>query len=179
MIVAVGLLLAAAWAVVSVAFPITTPGMRLAGPAELWPALLAFVGLALLAQGIFKEGYPGLSFFGIIFLFCGAFLSLFSMRIGGLGWVNLLQYWPVNLVVIGIAFMVLFVTRDMREQGLAIMSNVFTWIGLVALMFTLDLVSRSAFLEVLRYWPILLLVVAILIAGRRQQEGQGAGAANQ
>lgn len=172
-IIGIGLLLIAAWFVVSVTVPVNTPGMRLAGPAELWPVFLALIGLALLVQGSFQPDYPGVIFFGVVFLFVGAFLSIFSLRVGNLTWVSLLQYWPVLLIVVGVAFMVLYIAREMRDQGLVIMSNMFTWIGLTALLFTLGLVSRPAFLEILRYWPLLLLLIALMIAGSRQQAGSG------
>jgi len=153
-----GLMVAGGWLIA------TELGAPLLGPERLWPFIPALLGSALLAQVIFrKQRQDGLIFIGVVALLTGLFLSLFTFRVGGLGWQDMSVWWPVFPLIVGIAFMAIYLAGDMHEQSLLIPAYITGGIGLFALPFTLGIVGGGISNQVLRLWPLLVAFVVLAI----------------
>src|SRR5512138_2495343 len=104
LVIGAGLLAAGAW---SIAIGVGVPLARLN---RMWPIVIAVFGLGMVIQYIFqyrKQG--GLLFLGINALVIGAFLSIFTLKVGGIAWVDMGRYWPIIPFTIGAAFLIVYV----------------------------------------------------------------------
>jgi len=168
LVIGVGLLFfAGPWTIFSTLYPVISgrANVRLwPGLPELWPMLLVIFGVAMLAQVIFRpEGQLGLVFLGIVILMFGLFLSLFTLKVGNLGWADLARLWPVFAIIIGFAFLIVYVADDLRSSSFLIPVYVVGGLGIFLLPVTLGLTRGSGFAQSLQLWPLLVLVLAILI----------------
>lgn len=145
-------------------------GVRLAGIRYMWPALIAALGLAFLVQYVFqKRKQGGLVFLGVAGLSIGAFLNLFTLRVGGLTWAAMAHYWPIIPLLLGLAFLILYLLEGMRQQSLLILTYIAGGIGLFALPITLKIVQGPVFSQVVQLWPILVILIALAIVIRPRQ----------
>lgn len=145
-------------------------GVRLAGIRYMWPALIAMLSLAFLVQYIFqKRKQGGLVFLGIAGLSISVFLNLFTLRIGGLTWADMARYWPIIPLCLGLAFLILYLAEGMRQQSLLIPTYIAGGIGLVALPITLRVIRGAVFNQVIQFWPILVILIALAIVIRPRQ----------
>lgn len=145
-------------------------GVRLAGIRYMWPALIAMLSLAFLVQYIFqKRKQGGLVFLGIAGLSISIFLNLFTLRVGGLTWADMSRYWPVIPLLLGLAFLILYLAEGMRQQALLIPTYIAGGIGLFALPITLKIVQGPVFNQVIQLWPILVILIVLAIVIRPRQ----------
>jgi len=141
--------------------------------ARLWPLLVALLGAALLAQvARHATEAPGQIWVGVTALLCGLFLCVFSLQLGDLTWSSLSAYWPGFLLIVGLAFMTIFLLGDMREEDLLIPAYLFGGIGLLALPFTLGVIRSPVFGQMLRLWPLAILLVGLAVFLRIRQQRQ-------
>ena len=85
------------------------------------------------------------------------------------------RYWPVFPLILGAAFMALYLAGGMREQALLIPAFISGGAGLFSLPFTLGVMRGTVLRQVLQFWPLLLLLVGLmLLLGPRSQEPGGA-----
>lgn len=169
LVLGVGLLSAGLWTITSTVYPLASghPNERLWGVPELWPMLLAILGVAMLAQVIFRpNGQLGLVFLGIILLLFGLFFSLFTLKVGNLGWKEMARLWPILAIIIGFAFLIVYIADDLRKSSFLIPVYGFGGLGIFLLPLTLGLTRSSGFSQSLQLWPLLLFVVALLIFSR-------------
>lgn len=147
-------------------------GTPLKGFSEMWPVILVLFGFSMLIQYA-TEGrkQSGLVFVGTIALLTGIFLSFFTLHVGQLSWPDMVNYWPVFPLTIGVAFMVLYLTSGMRQQALLIPAFSVGGLGIFALPFTLGVIRGTVFSQVVQLWPLLLLLIglALLVRPRSQR----------
>jgi hypothetical protein len=129
---------------------------------RLWPLILALAGLVFVVQyGVTASRPVGLLFVGMLALLGGMFFCAFTTQLGGLAWRDMAQYWPVFPLVVGAAFMTLYLAGDMREQALLPPAYIFGGIGIFALPFTLGVMRGEVARQVLQFWPLLVLLVGL------------------
>jgi hypothetical protein len=140
---------------------------------RLWPLLLALSGSALLAQTArHATEAPGQIWVGVTTFLTGFFLCVFSFQLGNLTWVSLSAWWPGFLLIIGTAFLAIFLLGDMREENLLIPAYLFGGLGLLALPFTLGIIRNPVFSQVLRLWPLAILLLGLAVFLRLRQQRQ-------
>ncbi len=151
-------------------------GLRLLTLDRLWPVIPVVGGLALLAQNAQQSrGSQGLMLGGVSALLGGLFLLLFSFRVGNLAWADLAGYWPVFPLIVGFAFLLVYLSEGMQEPGLLVLAHLFGGFGLLALPFTLGIIRGAVFSQVLRLWPLLLILVTLAVILRLRARRGGSG----
>ncbi len=164
-VISIGLTLAGAWWIA------IASGVPLMSLNRFWPVGLSIGGLALLVQRSLRDRQDmGLLLFGSVLLLTGLFLCLFAFRIGNLTWQDMTDYWPILLLIVGFAFVLVYLASDMREQALLVPVYFLGGIGLVALPITLGMVRGAISSQVLWLSPLLLvlIVLAVLMRSRRR-----------
>ncbi len=134
---------------------------------QLWPGLIVLVGLLFWLGFIFgKKHDAGLTFVGTIAVLTGLFFFAFTLNVNlfGLGhvdWSDMSLLWPVFPLIVGIAFVVMWIAGRFREWGVLIPAFILLVIGIGGLSFTL---GRVPFFEnMLQWWPLLLIGTGILV----------------
>jgi hypothetical protein len=166
-IIGIGLLAVGGW-IIAIRL-----GVRLAGIQYMWPAIVAVLGLACFVQYLFEtRKHGGLLFLGLSGLLIGVFLNLFTLRVGGLTWSKMAIYWPIIPLCLGFALLILYLAEGMRQQSLLLPTYLFGGIGLFALPITLKIIQGPVFDQVIRFWPVLvvLIVLAIILQPRPPQQ---------
>jgi len=170
LVIGVGLLGAGAW---SIAIGLGVPLARLN---RMWPVIIAIFGLGMIIQYIFqyrKQG--GLLFVGLNAAVIGAFLSIFTLKVGGIGWADMVLYWPIIPITIGAAFLVIYIADGWQQSSLVVPAFVIGGIGLFALPFTLGVTRRQSFADVLEFWPLLVLFGLLIFFFRPPSAQSGGG----
>jgi hypothetical protein len=131
---------------------------------RLWPVLLIFVGVALLSQHSMDHSQrSGIVFLGISTVLSGLFLCVFTFQIGRLGWPDMSRYWPVFPIIVGAAFLAVYLADDMQNEALLRPSFLIGGFGLFLLPFTIGVIGGQAFSQISQFWPLLLIPLAALI----------------
>jgi hypothetical protein len=68
--------------------------------------------------------------------------------------------WPVFPLIIGIAFLVLFIFRP-RDWGLLIPSGILLLFGLIFLLYNYGLMDYHPIRVIWEFWPLILVIVGI------------------
>jgi hypothetical protein len=130
----------------------------------MWPIIIAIFGLGMVIQYIFqyrKQG--GLLFLGINSVVIGAFLSIFTLKVGGITWIDMGHYWPVIPFTIGAAFLIVYIADGSQQNSLVVPAFVIGGVGLFALPVTLGVTQRQSFADVLQLWPLLVLFGLLIV----------------
>lgn len=145
----IGLLLAGVWLLADIL------GAPLAGPGQMWPGLLVLAGAAMLIQHLARQrGEGGLAFVGLGMTLMGAFLCVFALRLGGLTWPSMAQYWPALLIIVGAMFVGTHVLDGMRSPDLLVPGYLIGGLGLFLLPITLGIVPGPIFNQIVQLSPI-------------------------
>jgi hypothetical protein len=137
------------------------------GMSQLWPGIVMLVGILFWLGFIFgKDHDPGLAFVGTIVTLVGLFFFAFTLNINlfGLGrvdWSDMSLLWPVFPLIVGIAFVVLWIAGRFRDWGILVPAFVLLLVGIGGLSFTLGKVPF--FQNVLQWWPLLLIGAGLLV----------------
>lgn len=137
---------------------------------ELWPGIIVFVGIMFWLGFIFGRGHDaGLAFVGTIITLTGAFFFLFTLHahIPGFGevqWGDQGRLWPAYPTIVGIAFIILWIANRFRDGGVLIPAAILLVVGLAGFSFTLG--DVAPFRDIVRFWPLLLIALGILILAR-------------
>ena len=124
-----------------------------------WPGLLVFFGLAFLLQyflGGRREG--GLVFVGMVAVLLGAFF--FAFTLGYYRWNDMGRYWPVFVLIGSAAFFGQWLMQP-RERGLLVPAFLALVVGGVALPITLQAVNPALAEIVIKFWPLVLVLVGL------------------
>jgi hypothetical protein len=149
-------------------------GVPIGGLDRLWPGIVFALGLALLAQfGARSRPANGLLLIGVVLALSSTFLCAFTLQIGNLTWADMIGYWPVFLVIIGMGFLVVYLAEDMREQALLIPSMAIGGLGVAFLPFTLGVIHGAVFTQVVRLSPLLLILIVLAVILRLRSRGRG------
>jgi hypothetical protein len=133
-------------------------GVRLPGLEDVWPIFPLGFGLACLVQYLVEgRRNEGLVFTGVAGALVGAFFL--SITLGSLTWGDLGRYWPVFVLIGGVAFLAQWLAKP-AERELLIPAGLALLVGLVALLFTLNLLGTAIAAQAARLWP-----VALILAG--------------
>ncbi len=139
-------------------------GMPLVGFDRLWPAIPILIGLALLTQftlEVHKRG--GVAFFGTMALLSGIFLCIFSFQVGRLTWSDMARYWPVFPAIVGFALLVLYMADGMEDAALLRPIYLIGGFGIFLLPVTLGILGRGGVGDLVRYWPIVVIPVLVIL----------------
>ena len=136
----------------------------LPGLDQLWPVFPLIFGLAFITQ-FFLGGRTddGLIFVGLAGALVGAFFFLFTL--GRLEWSQMGTYWPVFVVIGGVAFLAQWLVRP-AQRGLLVPAFLALVVGLVALVLNLRLVNRELAEQISKLWPVLLILVGLAVLGQ-------------
>ncbi|MFN8498485.1 MAG: DUF5668 domain-containing protein [Anaerolineae bacterium] len=132
---------------------------------NIWPAVLAVVGLIMLIVGLVtprKEGFRdgALAMFGTWALLLGLFFLPYS--IGRLDWGTLAQLWPTFSLIGGIGLMVAFLVEGRRDVGLLIVGAITIIVGAMGYLFTFGVLGATiAALVLPLFVPVLLILVGL------------------
>lgn len=139
------------------------------GWARIWPIFPILGGLALfLGYATSTPRDPGLLFAGAAGVLIGLFFCGFTL--GRWEWSQMEQLWPVFLLIAGVAFLLMFLGgrgRDIGALGAALAAII---AGAVGLAFTHNLVGG----EIVKYWPLLLILIGVasLLGGLLRGRGR-------
>lgn len=134
---------------------------------ELWPGIVVLVGLMFWGGYLFGGRHdPGLAFVGTIVSLVGLFFFLFTLHInvpgfGPIGWGDMGRLWPAFPLIVGIAFVVLWLTGRMRDMGLWIPATILLLVGAGGFAFTLG--DMPNWRTLVSFWPVLLIVLGLIV----------------
>lgn len=137
---------------------------------ELWPGIVMFVGLMFWLGFIFsREHDAGLAFVGTIITLIGAFFFLFTLHVhlpgfGEVQWGDQGRLWPAYPLIVGVAFIVLWIAQRFRDSGVLVPAAILIAVGLGGFSATLSNVEGLR--DIVRYWPVLLIVLGIIVFAR-------------
>jgi hypothetical protein len=136
-----------------------TLGLHLPGLDVLWPIILVVFGLACLLQ-FFADARrnDGLVFTGVTSTLLGGFFL--AITLGPLKWPDLNRWWPVFVIIGGVAFLAQWLARP-GQRGLLVPAGLALLVGLTALGVNLGLVRADLAERITRLWPLLLIVVGL------------------
>jgi len=136
-------------------------GVELPGLDVLWPAFPLIFGLAFVFQYLLGGRQDsGLVFVGVAAALVGAFFFVFTL--GRLPWSQMDRYWPVFVLIGGVAFFAQWLANP-GQRGLLIPAIFALAVGLVASMFTLRIASPELIRQASKLWPLILILLGFLI----------------
>ncbi len=162
-IIAIGMLLLGVYII------LLSIGLSIIRLRYVWPLIPAWVGAASLLQfAADQDKRGGLVFFGTL-LFCFAVLAFpFTLRLLTFSRVTIGQFWPLIPLIIGVAFLVLYISAGLTDPTLLVVASIMGGVALLALPITLGTVRTEAFRQTVRYWPLLVLFLVLgLLFGSR------------
>jgi hypothetical protein len=142
-------------------------GFNLPDVGQLWPVFIVFGGLsALWSYFTGQNRDPGQIFVGIIALGVGVFFFLFTFNLripifGRIAWDDMSRLWPAFVLIGGAAFIGQFIFGGFRDRSLLGWGFLALAIGVVSFAFTLGFLDRALGLQVLQFWPLLLIVIGL------------------
>ncbi len=134
---------------------------------QLWPGIVVLVGILFWLGFIFgKDHDPGLAFVGTIVTLTGFFFFLFTFNVDLLGmgrvnWSDMGLLWPAFPLIVGIAFVVLWIAGRFRDWGVLIPAGILLVVGVGGFAFTL---GRTPVVQnILQWWPLLLIFFGLVV----------------
>jgi hypothetical protein len=147
-------------------------GVSLPGLERLWPVFPLLGGLAFLIQ-YFGNGRrdDGLVFVGVAALLVGAFFFAFTLvplrfDDGGLN-----RWWPVFILIGAAAFFAQWLA-NVRAWGRLVAAGLALVIGALALASTQQVFSTELVTQLLRLWPLLLILLGVITLARVLYRGK-------
>jgi hypothetical protein len=137
---------------IGVYFALAQLGVDVPGIEQVWPILPVIGGLFFYLGFLVNPRAYGLVFPGTLFFLCGLFFLPFSL--GLLEWESMERLWPVFPLIMGLAFVALWMANLGRVLGLLIPAGLFLSAGMVGLALTLT--PLSGVVQTIG-WPIALL----------------------
>ena len=136
----------------------------LPGLDALWPVFPLIFGLAFVTQ-FFLGGRTddGLIFVGVAGTLVGAFF--FAFTLGRLSWGQMGTYWPIFVLIGGVAFLAQWLVRP-AQRGMLVPAFLALIVGLVALALNLRLVNAALAEQLSKLWPVLLILGGLAVLGR-------------
>lgn len=153
---------------VGVLFLFVTNGI-LIGWRHIWPLFPVAAGVIML-RNFGARGNANQLFAGLVGVILGAFLLLFSAGI--LEWTAMATLWPVIPVVVGGSMLAARLVEGGR--GSVILEAGIVLFGLLAFLFTADVIPRRVAAPVVRFWPLVLVLAGaamLWLKGEEPAEG--------
>jgi len=130
----------------------------------LWPIIPMWFGFSLLVQfASDQEKRGGLIFAATFLILSFGFVGLFTIGILAFNGQTVTTLWPIILLIIGASFLALYLGTGMNDQTLLMLTSVSGGPGLFFLPITLGTIRTSAFAQVLRFWPLLVLMLLLVV----------------
>jgi len=148
-------------------------GIDIPGWDTIWPIFPLVGGLAFLGSYIFGQRRdPGQVFVGTAATLVG--LVFFFITLGPLEYRDLGTWWPVFVLIGGVAFLAQWAAARFRDWGALFLALVALVVGGVGLATTLQLLGPQTSELLPRLWPVLLILVGLMVllravAGRRSR----------
>ena len=133
-------------------FGLRSLGLNLPGIEEMWPVFPILGGMMFYLGFLLNRRAFGLVMPGSLFFLCGIFFLPFSL--GALQWQAMEWLWPVFPLIMGMAFVALFVASFGRFLGLLVPATLFLAVGVIALSLT---VTPLGSVIGLVGWPVVFL----------------------
>jgi hypothetical protein len=137
------------------------------GITQMWPGIVVLVGILFWLGFIFGHDHDaGLAFVGTIVTLTGLFFFLFTLNVtipgfGTVEWGDMAQLWPAFPLIVGIAFVVMWMAGRFRDAGLLVPGGILLLVGFGGFAFTMH--GVPVFQNLLQWWPVLLIVFGIAI----------------
>jgi hypothetical protein len=130
-----------------------------------WSLILVCVGLGFMIFAFSSEDKGGV-FPGTIFLLIGL---LFFLRYHDILDDPMFLMWPIFLVIIGAAFLLLYIFRP-DDWGLLIPAGILLFLGILSFAHNYDFLPWEPMRFVQRYWPLILIAIGakMLMTTRRR-----------
>jgi hypothetical protein len=143
----------------------------LIGWEHIWPLFVMAVGTFSL-RSFWSRGNANYLFGGLVGLFLGFFLLLFS--VGILDWTRMAVLWPTVPLVVGGSLLAAQVSRP--ERGTIILEVGIVAFGLIAFLFTTERINPRVAAPFLHFWPLVLIVAGVAVLKMRaDRDGVPAG----
>ena len=145
-----------------------TLGVRLPGLERVWPVGLIVLGLAFITQ-FFAGGRrsEGLVFTGVATTLLGGFFL--AITLGRLAWSDAGRLWPIYILIGGLAFLAQWLVRP-GERGLLVPAVLAA--GGATLALALGLVRADIAEQIIRLWPVVLIVLGLGLLGSYMLSGR-------
>ena len=122
---------------------------------EIYPLILIGIGL-LLIFSILNKVDKGAIFPGTILLLVGVFFFLRNYDI--MPYYYLSDFWPIFLIIFGLAFFAVFVTKP-SDWGVLIPGCLFLFLGVIFFLKIYRIIYWEIWEIVGQYWPVILIVI--------------------
>lgn len=123
------------------------------GWGQIWPVFLLVFGLSLFLQ-FFQGRDKGVLVPAALFVGSGIFFFFFTLP-NGLGWGDMIKWWPIFPLLMGIGFFLGYLA-DLRDTSFLIPAIIFSLFGGLSLAGNLE-----RFRIYLKFWPLLLILVGL------------------
>ena len=137
-------------------------GIGIPGWDAIWPIFPFAGGLTLIGTYFFGQRRdPGQVFIGTAAALVG--LLFFLITLGPLEYRDLGNWWPVFVLIAGIAFLAQWVAAGFRDWGALFLALVALVIGGTGLAVTLQLLGPQTRELLPSLWPVLLILVGLMV----------------
>jgi len=137
-------------------------GIGIPGWDIIWPVFPLAGGLAFLGSYILGQRRdPGQIFVGTSAMLVG--LAFFFVTLGPLEYRDLDTWWPVFVLIGGVAFLAQWAAAHFRDWGALFLALVAIVVGGAGLAITLQLLGPRTRELLPRLWPILLILVGLMV----------------
>jgi len=148
-------------------------GFAIPGWDVIWPVLPFAGGLAFLSSYIFsRQRDPGQVFIGTAAMLVG--VVFFFITLGPLSYYDLDTWWPVFVIIGGVAFLAQWGASRFRDWGALFLALVGFVVGSAGLAVTLQLLGPQTSELLPNLWPVLLILGGLMtllraLFGKRPQ----------
>jgi len=125
----------------------------------IYPIVLMVTGLSFFVL-IKTRNDKGAVFPGTVFFLIGLFFFLRNNN-----WLDLYyfdEFWPVFLIIFGLAFLAVFVLKP-HDWGVLIPASILLFLGLVFFSNKMGWLSWGTQVTISRLWPVLLILIGVVI----------------
>lgn len=147
-------------------------GIALPNIWNLWPAFIILGGISSLVS-YFSQGRSNSShlFNAALSFMLGAFFFMFSLGIWQ--WSMMAQFWPLLLIIVGLAFFIQWAV-EIRVTRRLILALLVSGVGIFFLPSTMGWLAPELSQQILRFWPAMLIVagVVVLLSGVFKKDQQ-------
>ncbi|MDY7080026.1 MAG: hypothetical protein SXV54_24365 [Chloroflexota bacterium] len=136
-------------------------GIGIPGWDVIWPVFPLAGGVAFLGNYIFGQRRdPGQVFLGTAATLVG--LAFFFITLGPLEYRDLGNWWPVFVLIGGVAFLAQWIATRFRDWGALFLALVALVVGSAGLAVTLQLLGPQTRALLPKLWPVLLILGGIM-----------------
>jgi hypothetical protein len=137
-------------------------GVELPGWSHIWPAFPLFGGLALIIRfATNAQGDPDQIFLGAAAALVGA--VFFLITVGPLTYGDLEAWWPVFVLIAGVAFLAQWAATGLRNRDALFLGLVALIVGTGALTITFQLLGPNTQEVLPKLWPLALVLVGLTV----------------